>query len=81
MKKNSIYLTLVIIVFLSVSVSILSNRACGVESLGLKDTIASRIDLVNKIIRDPGEACMKNWLLLGNPQVAGRPGCGTSVNK
>jgi hypothetical protein len=67
MKKSRIYYRLILPILFLANLLLASDFAHCDESIILKNMLVSRIDLLNKIIKDPDEANMKNWLLLGNP--------------
>ena len=66
MKKH-IYLYLLVALCLLNSFSLAQSNASMDQLKDLKFAIESRINLINRIIVYHSEACMKNWVLLGNP--------------
>ncbi len=66
MKKIYVYLFFLIIFCLWTNLSY-GEIAPKVDLKGIEEAITSHINLINKIIKDPKVACMKNWVQLGNP--------------
>jgi len=67
MKTFSICFNLIITFCFWVNLSYGNDHAPKNNLMGIEETIVSYISLINNIIKDPKEACMKNWAQLGNP--------------